>query len=788
MMKRILFCLFLITPLASFAQNLGNLSVEKIMRDPKWMGVSPSNIQWDENSKGIYFNWNPEKLEEDPTYKISTDTPKPVKVSEELTKNLDKGSVIFTKDRTKVLFELKGDLFIKTINTGEEQALTNTIEREANPVFDKNENKVLFQRGDNLYSISINGGQLVQLSNFTRTKKRPENLLSKQDQWLRQDQINEFEIIKKRESDRTEQDAKNKANEPKGPKEFYLDERSFMNSLRISPDEKFIAFRIMKRADGNKNTIVPNYISTSGYTEDTSGRTKVGNTLPVYESYLYDIQRDTIYAISTKDIPGIKDLPDYVKDYPKQLEERTKKYEDRKVSINGPFWNSDGSSAVVSVSALDNKDRWIMRLDSQNGKLTPLDRQRDEAWIGGPGIGGYFGGSNIGWIDNTSIYYQSESSGYSHIYVQNVITGDKKQITIGKYEVQTLQLSNDKKNFYFTANIEHPGITHFYRIPVVGGSFVKLTSMTGGNEVSLSPDEKWLAIRHSRSNKPWELYLQENKAGAKADKITNSGSAEFESYKWREPELISFKNRYGSNVSARVYKPKSPAPSKPAIVFVHGAGYLQNVHYWWSQYFREYMFNNLLADLGYTVIDIDYTASSGYGRDHRTGIYRHMGGKDLSDQVDGVKLLIDKYDVNPNNVGIYGGSYGGFITLMGLFNEPDVFKSGAALRSVTDWAHYNHGYTANILNEPANDEIAYKRSSPIYFANGLKGNLLMAHGMVDVNVHFQDIVRLSQRLIELKKENWELAVYPVEDHAFSEPSSWTDEYKRILKLFEKTLK
>lgn len=787
-MKRILFWLFLITPLASFAQNLGNLSVEKIMRDPKWMGVSPSNIQWDENSKNIYFNWNSEKLEEDPMYRISTDMPKPVKLSEEVTKNLDKGAVIFTKDRTKVLFEHKGDLFIKSISTGEEQALTSTLEREANPVFDKNESKVLFQRGDNLYSISINGGQLIQLSNFTRTKKRPENLLSKQDQWLRQDQINEFEIIKKRESDRKEQEAKNKANEPKIPKEFYLDERSFMNSLRISPDEKFIAFRIMKRADGNKNTIVPNYISTSGYTEDINGRTKVGNALPGYESYLYDIQRDTIYDISTKNIPGIKDLPDYVKDYPKQLEERTKKNEDRKVSINGPFWNSDGSSAVVSVSALDNKDRWIMKLDPQNGKLSPLDRQRDEAWIGGPGVGGFFGGSNIGWIDNTTIYYQSEASGYSHIYTHNVITGDKKQITTGKFEVQTLQLSNDKKSFYFTANIEHPGITHFYRIPVTGGSFVKLTSMKGGNEVSLSPDEKWLAFRHSRSNKPWELYLQENKAGAKAEKITSSSSAEFESYKWREPEVISFKNRYGSDVYARVYKPKNPAPSKPAVVFVHGAGYLQNVHYWWSQYFREFMFNNLLTDLGYTVIDIDYTASSGYGRDHRTGIYRHMGGKDLSDHVDGVKLLIDKYDVNPNNVGIYGGSYGGFMTLMGLFNEPDVFKSGAALRSVTDWAHYNHGYTANILNEPANDEIAYKKSSPIYFANGLKGNLLMAHGMVDVNVHFQDIVRLSQRLIELKKENWELAVYPVEDHAFSEPSSWTDEYKRILKLFEKTLK
>ena len=94
----------------------------------------------------------------------------------------------------------------------------------------------------------------------------------------------------------------------------------------------------------------------------------------------------------------------------------------------------------------------------------------------------------------------------------------------------------------------------------------------------------------------------------------------------------------------------------------------------------------------------------------------------------------------------------------------------------------------DILNEPANYEIAYKKSSPIYFAEGLKGNLLMAHGMVDVNVHFQDIVRLSQRLIELKKDNWELAVYPVEDHGFIEPSSWTDEYKRIFKLFENTLK
>ncbi|MBC7758733.1 MAG: S9 family peptidase [Phormidesmis sp. FL-bin-119] len=786
-MKRLLTIFILIGNPALYAQQLGTLTVEKIMRDPKWMGVAPANIQWDENSRNIYFNWNPENADTDGLYQISLQKRNPEIVANISRRNLDRGALIYSRDRSKVLFERNGDLVFKNTITGVENFLINTVERESNPTFNKDESKVIFQRGDNLYSISLTDGVLSQLSNFTRTRTRPLSPLSKQDDWLKKDQLRELEIIKKKDADRKNAEKRSKEGAVKRPKEFYLDERSALNSIRISPDEKFIVFRVSKSAENNRNTIVPNYVTASGYTEDINGRTKVGNALAYFESYVYDIQRDSIFPVSTKEIAGIKELPDYVKDYPEQLAERTKKNEDRKVMIVGPFWNSDGSQAIVTVSSLDNKDRWIMKLDQASGKLSLLDRQHDEAWIGGPGINSFNGG-NLGWIDNSTFYFQSEASGFSHLYSINTISGAKKQLTSGNYEIQTLRLSNDKKSFFFTANIEHPGITHFYRIPVAGGEPLKLTSMKGGNEVSISPDEKWLAIRHSYANRPWELYLQENKPGAKAEQITNSASEEFKSYPWRDPEMVSFKNRFGSDVYARIYKPEKADPAKPAVLFVHGAGYLQNVHYWWSQYFREYMFNNLLADKGYTVIDIDYTGSSGYGRDHRTGIYRHMGGKDLSDHVDGVKLLVEKYGVNPANVGLYGGSYGGFITLMGLFTEPDIFKSGAGLRSVTDWAHYNHGYTSNILNEPANDENSYKKSSPIYFAEGLKGNLLMAHGMVDVNVNFQDIVRLSQRLIELKKDNWELAVYPVEDHAFTEAASWTDEYKRILKLFENTLK
>src|SRR5687767_10756559 len=200
------------------------------------------------------------------------------------------------------------------------------------------------------------------------------------------------------------------------------------------------------------------------------------------------------------------------------------------------------------------------------------------------------------------------------------------------------------------------------------------------------------------------------------------------------------------------------------------------------------MFHHLLASRGYVVLDPDYRASAGYGRDWRTAIYRWMGGHDLNDVVDGAGYLVKAHKVSAKRLGVYGGSYGGFITLMALFTSPDTFAAGAALRPATASAHYNHGYTSNILNVPQHDPLAYRRSSPIWFAEGLKGALLILHGMVDVNVHFQDSVRLAQRLSELRKENWELAAYPVEDHAFVEETSWADEYRRILRLFEQNLR
>jgi dipeptidyl aminopeptidase/acylaminoacyl peptidase len=768
------------------AQQLAPLTVEKIMRDQKWIGVSPSNYRWSADSKRIFFDWNPDRKEKNALYQVGTGSAKIEPAQKSLAQKAIGLNYSYNSKHTLGLAEKAGDIYCDNPKTGGSQRLTQTVDFESNPRFLLNGN-VVFQRAGNIFELNLKTGETRQSTNFIKGAKAgvaDKKTVSDQDNWLKQQQMELFEVIREKNKPK---DALVANNEPDADgkerkiKPIYIGEKR-LTELVVSPDAHYITYKLSTETERGKSTIVPNYLTASGYTEELGARTKVGEPLSTSENYIYDFRKDTVYRVHIEQLPGIKELPDYVKDYPAQLAARKKKNADRKVDLDGPYWNETGTQAIMVAAAQDNKDLWLLKLDAASGDLSLVDRQRDEAWIGGPGSG------ETGWVDADWIYYRSEASGYSHIYIANVRTGEKKQLTSGNWEVQRMQLSKDKKNFYFTANKAHPGITHFYKIGLNGGGLQQITSMKGGNEVLLSPDEKWLAINYSYMNRPWELYVQANKPGAKAVKVTNSVSAEFISYPWREPDLVSFKNRYGDDVYARVYPAKNPHPNRPAVVFVHGAGYLQNVHYWWSQYSREYMFNNILADNGYTVIDIDYTGSSGYGRNHRTGIYRHMGGKDLTDQVDGVKMLVDKYQVDARHVGLYGGSYGGFITLMALFKEPEVFVSGAALRSVTDWAHYNQGYTANILNEPGNDELAYRRSSPIYFAEGLKGNLLMCHGMVDVNVHFQDIVRLSQRLIELGKNNWELAAYPVEDHGFITPSSWTDEYKRIYKLFEQTLK
>ena len=809
-MKMKLLSLLLLTGCYGLSQTL---TVEKIMKDPKWIGVSPSNVFWSPDSKSVFFSWNPQNKASDSVYSFSIGAGEPQKAGYfEAQKMNTLSNAVYNNSYTQMVYTYRGDLYLVDIKSNKTTRITQTEDFESAPRFVLKDEWIVYNRNQNLYGWNTKTGITLQLTNITRgtettvatpaftgrggggfgggarsggtgTAASGGGNVGTQDQWLQQEQLELFQVLKDRKQKRDERSAFLKTNKDNDTiKTIGIGDKN-LQLLQISPDSRFVTYRLYTPPSSQKNTFVPDYVTESGFTTDIPGRTKVGAPLGKYEFYVYNKTKDTLMIVSTDSIPGIMDAPDYIKDYPRKFSGR--RLTARGVQISGPYWNESGTYAIVDIRSQDNKDRWIMQLDAANGSLRILDRQRDEAWIGGPGVGGGGFGSKIGWISETVFYFQSEATGYSHVYSYDVTTNTKKAITEGKYEVQDLVLSRNKQNFYLLSNEEHPGKQNWYRIKTDGSKKEKITNMDGGYEVSMSPDEKWIAYRYSYTTKPWELYIQENAPGKKPVQVTNKAMTdEFTSYAWRDTKVFTIPAKDGAQIYARVFDPANGKKNNAAVIFVHGAGYLQNVHYWWSSYFRETMFNNLLADQGYTVIDIDYRASSGYGRDWRTGIYRWMGGKDLDDHVDAAKFLVEKYGIDPARIGIYGGSYGGFMTLMALFTTPDIFKAGAALRPVTDWAHYNHGYTSNILNEPFNDSLAYAKSSPINFANGLKNHLLICHGMVDVNVNFQDAVRLAQKLIELGKDNWELAAYPAEDHGFVEPSSWTDEYKRILKLFD----
>lgn len=789
-MKKIgLFFLILFAGPFVFAQSLAPLTVEKIMRDPKWMGASPSDPLWSADGKTLYFNWNPDKAPADSLYYITSENNIPQKATVFQKQDIVYARDIrFNADRTMYVYAKDDDMFIVNNKTGKTKRITETTQKESHPSFSFNDTRVIYLNDHNVFAWDIANGEIIQLINFQKGNPPPaaENnkKLNSQEEWLKKDQLQWMEVLKERKEKKDAKAAYEKnLPQKKILKPIYTGDKT-ISGITVSSNARFVAYILSKPEGNTQKTIIPDYVTATGFTEDINGRSKVGATPDSSELFVFDREKDTVIAVKTDSMPGILDLPDYVKDYPELLKKKSK-HKPRAVRISTLSWSPNGNYAVVDIDAHDNKDRWLMKLDAATGTLSLLDRQRDEAWVGGPGINS----TNTGWINATDFWFQSEVTGYSHVYIVNVVTGKKTALTSGQYEVQKCLLSGDKKYFYITTNEVHPGEKQCYRLPVTGGRAERIATMTGANDVILSPGEKQAAILYSYTNKPWELFLQNNKPRGKTEQVTfKAQSDEFKTYPWRDPELVSITARDGKMVPARLYRPAHPHPSSPAVIFVHGAGYLQNAHKWWSSYFREYMFHNLLADNGYYVLDMDYRASAGYGRDWRTGIYRHMGGKDLSDNIDGAKYLTEKWGVDPKHIGIYGGSYGGFITLMALFTSPGTFAAGAALRPVTDWAHYNQGYTSNILNTPAEDSIAYRKSSPIYFAEGLQDHLLICHGVVDVNVHFQDVVRLNQRLVELGKNNWQVALYPVEDHGFVEPSSWTDEYKRIFKLFEEVLK
>ena len=734
-MRKAITTFILLLSLGQSALSQPNLTLEDIMQHPRWIGMWPEEVRFEPGGNSIFY--------------LSHADPRGYEVVE-----IDRSGEVIEIHKTaglptsasrranRGLYAFEGDLFLsdKLIHR-----LTRTAATESDSRW-LDEDRFIYYSNGNYFvrDLSTQVERQVAELKFEDKPEASEDYRSRQ-----QDRL--FPVLKARE----DAEAKGASDIPK----FFIGDGQEMVRLEVAPDERK-ALLVYRPDEKSERDIMPVYMNRDGSVSTKTLRPKVGAKAPAdHQLALLDLRKETLTPINLRTLPGFGD--------------------DTTIYVETAEW-SDSGRLALSLFSEDNEERWIVEVDLQNAKLILIDHLHDDAWHA-------WDLNEFGWVPGTgSLWYQSEKTGYAQLYLWNGQTS--RPLTKGKFEVSQIHAAPDGKSFYFRANRKDPSTYDVYNVDL-SGRISQVTNLGGQTTFDLSPDGQSVVLLHSETAVPPEIYLQSTKPGAQPKQLTHLASKEFLAYKWTLPEFVDVPSSHHPRpIRSKLYlPPQGVTPNGAAVVFVHGAGYLQNSDKGWSYYFREFMFHTLLTQRGVVVLDMDYRASAGYGREWRTAIYRQMGTPELEDLVDGVAYLTNEHGVDAKRVGVYGGSYGGFMTLMALFKEPDLFACGAALRPVTDWTQYDHDYTSQILNTPDEDPEAYDRSSPIEFAEGLKHPLLMCHGMIDDNVVPQDTVRLTQRLIQLKKKDWEMALYPIEPHSFIEPESWLDEYRRILKLFEANL-
>ncbi len=762
------------------------ITLEQAMAHPDWIGNPVEAAWWGWDSRQIYYKQKRSASPVRDTFVIGSNGASTVLAASQLA-NLDSASPVYNRDHTRAIVLRNGDLFERDLKTGALTQILRGSSAAAAPQYAADGAHIQFRVGHDWFSWSRSERLVTPLA-LLRTAKDPD--AAPEADLRRELQLRLISTLARQKDERDalreQRNAERSADATRAPLPIYLGEKVVIDASALSPDGRYLLV-ITSAKDGDKRRVgkMPKYVTESGYEETDDERKRVSEAGPLEQQLkLVELASRKVTELSLAELPGISTDPLAELRAAQHLDplkgQRKVRFDSGEQAIQ---WSANGARVAVMAQAIDNKDRWIAGVELATAKLQPLHRLTDNAWVNNR----Y---NDFGWLpDHSTLWYQSEESGYAHVYLRSA-DGKVRALTSGRWEASNVEWNADGSIAYFLCNPKLPGTYEVCATNLRDGTLRELTTLGGVEGYTLSPDGRKLLVRHSSAYVPTRLATVASSGGA-ASTLTDPRTPEFKAREWIMPQLVAVPSTHGADpVWAKLYRPATLEAGKkyPVVMFVHGAGYLQNVSQRYPVYFREQMFHNLLVEKGYIVLDMDYRASLGYGRNWRTAIYRQMGHPELEDYIDGLNWLVANHQGDASKVGIYGGSYGGFMTFMALLRAPEQFKAGAALRPVTDWTTYNHEYTANILNTPELDPQAYKVSSPIEYADKLQGHLLIAHGMIDDNVFYQDSVRMAQRFIELKKDHWELASYPLERHGFVHPESWYDEYRRIYQLFERTLK
>lgn len=783
----------------SIESQANTITLEKIMSDPDWIGRFANNVGWSVLGDHIVFE---RKRVDSNVQDVFFISPENIVINGELAPLKDihllqADERVVSQDQRFIAWIYADIGFIYDAKSRAAHSFSHGEEAVSQLQF-MLDGRLSFKQGSHIYAIDPESFKRQSLFHWTFSEE-PVAVEAAPD-YIAQEQIKLIQYIQVKRQQRQEradyQKQLSHANSQLTQTPFYFDKDHRLSAVSVAPNGKWAIIATRQQSQWRQESdIMPHYIQEDGRIASMPVRSRVADAKPQNdELYLLDLTNNSIHLLSKSVLPGYNDdVLETVKRENAQAQGETYQTNrlPRDITLMSSwywseppiYWHSTDNQVGIMLEAWDNKDRWIATVDFDKKSLVTQHRLSDEAWVN-------YAFNRFGWLKNeASLYFLSEHSGYSQLYVKPV-AGDLRALTQGEFVVDSITQSPDGQYIYYKANKKHPGVYEIYRVDTQNGVTEALTDLNGMTDYVLSPDGTQLVLTYSTMNRPPELLLASTGDEHVPLALSRFVSDEYLAMGFNAPSIIEVPSSHVDRpIYSRLYLPTQSelSASRRAVIFNHGAGYLQNSHMGWSGYFREYMFHNMLAQQGYVVLDMDYRASKGYGRDWRTAIYRQMGTPEVQDLRDGVDWLVANANVDRQRIGTYGGSYGGFMTFMAMFTAPDLFQAGAALRPVSDWAHYNTPYTANILNTPDIDPIAYERSSPIYFAEGLEKPLLMNAPMVDDNVFFVDVARLVQRLIELEKIHFETAIYPVEPHGFVQPSSWLDEYRRIFMLFEENL-
>src|SRR5581483_8924684 len=532
------------------AQGPFLLNIDNIMRGPGLYGYAPQAVRWSGDNQRIYFEWKQASDAFDKpfdTWVIPRESGSPRRLREEEARLAPPVSGNPTRDRKRTVYVRDGDVFVYDFTTDQVRQLTKTNDPEQDPHFTFDEKRMAFTRAGNLYVLDLSLGSIEQMTDIKAGPPAPETkppagssqeFLQKQEQEL-------LSAVRDRIRQKEAEEAKKKRQNPRKP--FELGEKQVVDRLELCPNEKCVLALIKENPKNAKPGTVPNYVTESSYTEEIQGRTNVG-----------DPQERTRVAILDA-VTG-------------EVQWADAGLGDRQVNYDLPLFNEQGTRTVMAVRSVDNKDRWIQLLDTGSAKTTTLFHEHDDAWLDGPGY------DTLGWLKNgDEVYFESERDGWEHLYKVSALGGDAKQLTSGQFEVTHVELSAEGSKFYLTTSEAGASEQQFYSVSANGGPRTRITTLPGGHHVILSRDEKYLADVSSYVNRPPEIYTGENKPGAKEEKRTDSPARDFWEYPWQDPPFVQIPARDGARIPARLFKPRNYRPGGPAVIFVHGAGYLQNV-------------------------------------------------------------------------------------------------------------------------------------------------------------------------------------------------------------------